>query len=157
MFGIHVWYFIWLFEFSDRYYSKHTSVACSYKTGSRVYSLFVFGILCSAVWWIKMGWAKTGSVFSRTIDVTQFRGITLTRSLFIKTKFYRTYMVLNYGIQVVFCGKYKKTVLRIHPDCWVSKWSNIETENAMNIFTLCYAWAYISEHIISSIFTPFNC
>ena len=74
----------------------------SYKTGLRLHSLFVFGILCSAVWWIKMGWAKTGSVFSRTIDVTRFRGITLTRLLFIKTEFYRTNMYWIIGCKLYF-------------------------------------------------------
>ena len=68
----------------------------------RLHSLFVFGILCSAVWWIKIGWAKTGSVFSWTIDVTRFRGITLTRLLFIKTEFYRTNMFWIIGCKLYF-------------------------------------------------------
>ena len=65
-------------------------------------SLFVFGIWSSAVWWIKMGWTKTGSVFFKNdwrnwISRYHFGAVT---KLFIKTKFYRINMALyqcNWG------------------------------------------------------------
>ena len=75
----------------------HTRGTYCYKTGLRVHSLFVFGIWSSAVWWIKLGWTKTGSVFFKNdwrnwISRYHFGAVT---ELFIKTKFYRIRIALH--------------------------------------------------------------